>query len=72
MNLFGFEIDPGYLGVAIGVMLFLMGRASGFRKGVSEGVNATIDTLIEQKYLKSRAVLRNGVRDVELMKHDEA
>ncbi|MDA9373946.1 hypothetical protein N9R43_01055 [bacterium] len=66
-------IDPGWIGVALGIALFLLGRHMGIQKGVVEGSSAMIDMLDDAGFLKvkSRRTDKDGNAVVEYSKVDE-
>lgn len=66
-------IDPGWIGVALGIALFLLGRHMGIQKGVVEGGSAMIDMLDDAGFLKvkSRRTDEDGNAVVEYSKVDE-
>lgn len=66
-------IDPGWIGVALGIALFLLGRHMGIQKGVVEGGSAMIDMLDDAGFLKvkSRRTDKDGNAVVEYSKVDE-
>jgi len=66
-------INPGWIGVVLGVILFLMGRHSGLQTGVARGGTAMIDMLEDNGFLKvkSRKTDEAGNAIVEYSKVDE-
>jgi len=66
-------INPGWIGVVLGIILFLMGRHSGLQTGVSRGGTAMIDMLEDNGFLKvkSRRTDEAGNAIVEYSKVDE-
>jgi hypothetical protein len=66
-------INPGWIGVVLGIILFLMGRYYGKQVGVSDGANGMIVMLEDNGFLKvkSRRTDSDGNEIVEYSKVDE-
>jgi hypothetical protein len=66
-------INPGWIGVVLGIILFLMGRFYGKQVGVSDGANGMIVMLEDNGFLKvkSRRTDSDGNEIVEYSKVDE-
>ena len=66
-------INPGWIGVALGIVLFLMGRYYGKQVGVTDGANGMITLLEDNGFLKvkSRRTDEDGNEVVEYSKVDE-
>lgn len=66
-------INPGWIGVVLGIILFLMGRHLGLQTGVTRGGTAMIDMLEDNGFLKvkSRRTDEAGNAIVEYSKVDE-
>ena len=66
-------INPGWIGVALGIVLFLMGRYYGKQVGVTDGANGMITLLEDNGFLKvkSRRTDESGNEIVEYSKVDE-
>ena len=66
-------ISPGWIGVTVGIILFLMGRYYGKQIGVTDGANGMIVLLEDNGFLKvkSRRTDENGNEIVEYSKIDE-
>ena len=75
VNAFAYSlgINPGWIGVVLGIILFLMGRHSGLQTGVARGGTAMIDMLEDNGFLKvkSRKTDEAGNAIVEYSKVDE-
>lgn len=56
-------IDPGFIAVGCGAIIFVMGIWWGHTRGVSKGVEGTLDMLVNEGYI--RLIEHNG--DVEIM-----
>jgi len=65
----------GWVGVAIGITLFIMGYLKGKQKAaklVPLIVDTTIENLIKDGFVKTRKVLnKDGMWEDELLKYDE-
>ena len=63
-------INPGWVGVFLGIVLFLMGRHLGLQTGVARGGSAMIDMLEDHGFLKvkSRSMNEDGTERVEYSK----
>jgi hypothetical protein len=76
VNTFAYSlgINPGWIGVVLGIILFLMGRYYGKQIGVTDGANGMIVLLEDNGFLKvkSRRTDENGNEVVEYSKIDEA
>lgn len=66
-------INPGWIGVAVGIALFLMGRYMGKREGITAGADGMIALLEDNGFLKvkSRRTDGEGNEIVEYSKVDE-
>lgn len=66
-------INPGWIGVVLGLVLFFLGRYMGKQDGVLDGANNMIILLEENGFLKvkSRRTDENGNEVVEYSKVDE-
>lgn len=66
-------INPGWIGVVLGIALFLMGRYYGKQVGVTYGANGMITMLEDNGFLKvkSRRTDESGNEVVEYSKVDE-
>jgi hypothetical protein len=66
-------INPGWIGVFLGIVLFMMGRYMGIQTGVTRGSSAMIDMLEDHGFLKvkSRRTDEDGNAIVEYAKVDE-
>ena len=75
VNAFAYSlgINPGWIGVALGIVLFLMGRYYGKQVGVTDGANGMIVMLEDNGFLKvkSRRTDEDGNEIVEYSKVDE-
>lgn len=75
VNAFAYSlgINPGWIGVALGIILFLMGRYYGKQVGVTDGANGMITMLEDNGFLKvkSRRTDADGNEVVEYSKVDE-
>lgn len=75
VNAFAYSlgINPGWIGVVLGILLFLMGRYYGKQVGVTDGANVMITMLEDNGFLKvkSRRTDENGNEVVEYSKVDE-
>ena len=76
VNAFAYSlgINPGWIGVVLGTLLFLMGRYYGKQIGVTDGANGMIVLLEDNGFLKvkSRRTDENGNEVVEYSKIDES
>jgi len=66
-------INPGWIGVVLGILLFLMGRYYGKQIGVVDGANGMITMLEDNGFLKvkSRRTDEDGNEVTEYSKVDE-
>ena len=75
VNAFAYSlgINPGWIGVVLGIIFFLMGRHLGLQTGVTRGGTAMIDMLEDNGFLKvkSRRTDEAGNAIVEYSKVDE-
>lgn len=66
----------GWIGVGIGCSMFIMGYLKGWKNSVTRAspmiVEATVNAMIADGYLRVRKVLNSeGMWEEELLKHDE-
>jgi len=75
VNTFAYSlgINPGWIGVVLGILLFLMGRYYGKQIGVVDGANGMITMLEDNGFLKvkSRRTDEDGNEVTEYSKVDE-
>lgn len=66
-------INPGWFGVALGIVLFIMGRWHGKQIGYSDGAEQMIFMLEENGFLKVKRKFTDddGNQHVEYAKYDE-
>jgi hypothetical protein len=71
--LYELGINPGWVAVFFGIVLFLMGRHWGVQQGVAHGAEEMIIILEQNKYLrvKRRTVREDGTEEVEYARYDE-
>ena len=68
-----FGIDPGYISVFFGLVLFYMGYMKGKEVGNTQGASGMVDMLHQNGYLKvkSRTFDENGEPLITFAKIDE-
>ena len=68
-----FGIDPGYIAVVCGLVLFYLGYIKGKEHGMIHGAGGMVDMLTQNGYLKvkSRTFDEKGDPVVTYMKFDE-
>lgn len=48
-------INPGWIGVVLGLTMFGMGVLYGRARGLDQGINGTLDMLVREKIIKITA-----------------
>ena len=68
-----FGIDPGFIAVGCGLVLFYLGYTKGKEVGQINGAGGMVDMLTQNGYLKikSRTFDKNGDPIITYMRYDE-
>lgn len=64
----------GWIGVGIGLLIFLLGYMKGVKKARSLAphiIDSTIQNLIDNGFIKTRKTLKNGKWEEDILRYDE-